>query len=124
MDAVSPVTETPGVGCAAHGRLAGELRALALVALDRLGPLVARLGAEPAGPADAPSCTSCPVCTALATLRGERPELAGRLAEQAAGLLATLREALDEPAPAAAPAPAPRPVQHIRIERADRGDPC
>jgi hypothetical protein len=85
--------------------------------VERLTPLVARLrdGAE------AEPCTACPVCTALATLRGDRPELAGRLAEQATGLLATLREALDPPAPPTAePAPA-RPVQRIPV---DRATPC
>jgi hypothetical protein len=115
------VTETTA-GCAGHGGLSAELRALAIGALDRLEPLLDRVRAEPATSA-AETCAACPVCAVIAALRGERPELALRLAEQAAGILAVLRTALEEggpAAPAAEPAPAPAPsrrVQHIRIDR-------
>lgn len=119
-------------GCGTHAGLGAELRAVAVLALDRLGPLLDRLRAGPATAAPAGSpCAVCPVCALVAVLRGDRPELAVRLAEQAAGLLAVLQAALDEGDPGAwsAPAsqaPAPqesdlqppaRRVQHIRIER-------
>ncbi|HXV94091.1 MAG TPA: hypothetical protein VD813_12375 [Pseudonocardia sp.] len=121
-------------GSPGHAGAAEELRALAVALLDRVEPLLerARTGPPAAGPGageDAP-CTACPVCALVAVLRGEHPELAARLAEQAAGLVAVLRAALDEgagvppppdpdPQPEAAPA---RPVQHIAVEIAvDRG---
>ncbi len=64
------------------------------------------------------------MCALIAALRGERPELASRLAEQAAGLLAVLRSALAEGAggpsgpaePAASHGPR-RPVQRIPVYR-------
>ena len=100
---------------AGHAGLPAELRAVVLLALERITPMLDRAAAGPAtGPA---SCASCPVCAVLAVLRGERPELGVRLAEQASGLLAVLRAALEEPEPAARPAPQARVVQHIRVER-------
>ena len=65
-----------------------ELRALALVALDRLDPLLARVrdGAVDGRGTTRPA-PSCPICAVLALLRGERPELAvgrGRAARRAA----------------------------------------
>jgi hypothetical protein len=100
-----------------------ELRALLVAALDRVEPALDRLRSEPAG-TDTGTCATCPVCAVIAALHGERPELAGRLAEHAAGLVAVLRAALEEGAspPADTPAPAPEPpparrVQRIRIER-------
>ena len=107
----------------AHGRdgLAVELRALALLALDRLEPLLAGARAWGQGPevASAP----CPVCAGLAVLRGEYPELTERLADRAAGLVAVLREALDERpdvAPSTPASHAPR-VQRIPVEREPAG---
>lgn len=97
--------------CPGHGSdaLARELRALALTVLDRTEPLVAamRSGDRPAAPA---GCRSCPVCAVLAALRGERPELAVRLAEHAAGLMVILRAALDtEPDPPGPDTPSDTP---------------
>jgi hypothetical protein len=63
------------------------------------------------------------VCAVLAVLRGERPELAARLAEQAGGLVAVLRAALEEGAGAAPPAADTGPatsrprVQRITVAR-------
>lgn len=94
-----------------------ELRALAEVALDRLEPLVERLRTEGVTPAQ-PTCTACPVCVVLATLRGERPEVAVRLAEHAGGLLTLLRAALAETPPRAEPSPPARRVQRIPVTRA------
>lgn len=117
-------------GC--HSELPAELRALVTAALDRIAPMIERVRTEPAT-AGPQSCAACPVCAVIAALRGERPELAVRLAEQAAGVLAVLRAALDEGTPTPTPGPAPPPdaparragvtpggrtVQHIHVERA------
>ena len=113
-------------GCGAHPGIGTELRALALVALDRLEPMLARVRTEPSTAAADTSCTGCPICAVLALLRGERPELAVTVAEQLGGLLAVLRTALEEGDPAAAqPDPDPaapgaasgRRVQRIPVER-------
>ena len=101
--------------------LPAELRALVTVALDRIEPIIDRMRSEPATAATA-TCAVCPVCAVIAALRGERPELAVRLAEQAAGVLAVLRVALDEGNPGPVPpeperAPPTRTVQYIHVER-------
>lgn len=109
---------------AGHDRLSAlpdEVRALVIVALDRIEPIIDRVRSEPATAAVG-TCSVCPVCALIAALRGERPELAVRLAEQAAGILAVLRAALDEGNPAPPPPePAPpvptRKVQYIHVER-------
>jgi hypothetical protein len=90
-----PVTEH---GCRGHGPLAEELRAYLVGALDQLEPVVERLREQPEAPPGpaAAACAHCPVCALIAVLRGERSELAARLAEQAAGLIVVLRTALDE----------------------------
>ncbi|WP_219417088.1 hypothetical protein [Pseudonocardia nigra] len=113
-------------GCGGHAGVSAELRALALTALDRLEPVLDRVRSEPATAA-AETCAVCLVCAVIAAVRGERPELAVRLAEQAAGLVTVLRAALEEggPAPSDGPSDAqptapPRPgrrVQRIRIDR-------
>jgi hypothetical protein len=108
-------------GCGGHAGIGEDLRELALTALDRIDPVLDRLRSEP--PDDAPQmCDSCPICAVIAALRGERPELAVRLAEHAAGLVAVLRAALDDGARAPAAAdeterPPARRVQHITVER-------
>lgn len=91
-----------GGGCANdhdHTSLAEELREYAGGALDLLEPLVDRIREQPVDESAGPepvSCASCPVCALITVLRGERSELAVRLADQVAGLLAVLRTALDE----------------------------
>jgi hypothetical protein len=130
---VAAVTTTAdGTGrdaCGEHGALGDELRALVLAAMDRIGPVLDRVRTEPAGSPGQPAasaCAVCPVCAVIAALRGERPELAARLAEQAAGLLAVLRAALEEDPPApAGPPPESTPsssrrVQHIHVDRPAR----
>ncbi|MCU1661369.1 MAG: hypothetical protein QOI36_1386 [Pseudonocardiales bacterium] len=119
------MTATPG-GCGEHAGLSAELRALALSALDRLEPVLERMRTEPTA-RTAETCTACPVCVLIAALRGEHPDLAGRLAEHATGLVAVLRAALEEGVPASESSPAPEPepepaaparqVQHIPIDR-------
>jgi hypothetical protein len=88
--------------------VADELRALSLLALDRLDPLLARLR--------------------------EHPELIERYTDRAAGLLVVLRDALDErvdvPPPEAPRAePTTSRVQRIPVERVPvaptgNGAPC
>lgn len=70
------------------GDLAAELRALADVLIDRVDPWLSSLAAPGEGPG---SCSWCPVCALVAALRGDRPELARRLAEQGGGLLNAVR---------------------------------
>ena len=116
-------------GCGTHASLGAELRAVAVLALDRLGPVLER--AREGGPGTPSSCATCPVCALAALLRGERPELAVRLAEHAGGLLAVLQAALHEEGPTPGhpapghpaperpghPPPPARRIQHIRVER-------
>jgi hypothetical protein len=116
--AVNASGDTPTCPHGADG-LAAELRAVAVLALDRVEPLLARLRHLAAD-----DTTACPVCAALDVVREHRPEL-GRVAEHGAGLLAALRAALDGPAAPTEPTgsrPAGRRVQHIPVERvpADR----
>lgn len=73
--------ETPSV--------AEEMRSL----LDALVHKVGTSGKQQHVPA---TCNWCPVCASLALLRGQRPELAVRAAEHAAGLLAVFRAAMQE----------------------------
>ena len=84
--------------CGAHAGISDDLRATVLALLDRLRSAVEPLaadGREP-GPGDPGACTACPVCALVAVLRGERSELAGKLAEHATGLLAALAAVLEE----------------------------
>ncbi len=68
-----------------------QLRGLAEVATGLLGGP----GAEPRGPGPsddhAAECRSCPVCAALAVLRGRRPDVSEALADLLATAAATLR---------------------------------
>lgn len=103
-------------GCGAHAGLGSELRAAALATLDRIGPALDRVTAgEPA--TDPTTCASCPLCAVLAVLRGERPELAMRLAEQASALVTVLRAVLDDTEETSEPAAPTRRVQRIPVER-------
>jgi hypothetical protein len=125
-DAMSSAGSSAGAARACgHGRdrLVDELRAVALLALDRLRDAVQ-------APDDA---APCPLCAALAAVRTDRPDLAGRLTEHATGLATALRDALAETAPSSPPASATprttRRVQHIPVDRepVDReagGPPC
>lgn len=97
--------------------LGEALRGLA----DALG---GALGGLAGGVDHAAECRTCPVCTALAVLRGQRPELSEALADlltTAATALRGLARPEGEPAPPPAartdpgPAPAPAPVQRIEV---------
>jgi hypothetical protein len=115
-------------GCAGHAGLGAEVRGIAVAVLDRLEPALDRVRAGEEAGADG-TCGICPVCAVLGAIRRERPELAERVAEQAASMLAVLRTALEEGGPAAEPPPTTGPppdhaptrrVQHIPVERARR----
>ena len=68
-------------------------------------------------------CGWCPVCAAMAFARGQRPELSARLAEQLTGLVALLRQVVEEQRPAGTPDASSEPssesstVQHIDVHR-------
>lgn len=84
--------ETPSV--------AEELRSLLDTLASRAEPLLNKVGTNgkqqpPHTPA---TCNWCPVCASLALMRGQRPELAVRAAEHAAGLLAVFRAAMQDQA--------------------------
>lgn len=100
-----------------------ELRALAEALLGRVDPWL-RSGAEAAAEPSAgnPDCGWCPLCALAAVLRGQRPELARRLAEQGVGWVSAVRAVLaahDQRCAADAAVPAepaaPRRVQHITV---------
>ncbi len=123
--------EEPARG-AARQAVVEELRALGLLALDRLDPLLDRLNEavssspEAVSPAPDPAvtqdhrCTSCPVCVAFADVRAGHPDALAQVARHAAGLMTALRAVLaqdgtDGPEPA--PSRPERIVQHIVVER-------
>jgi hypothetical protein len=103
-------------------RLAEELRLLLDALAERAQPVLNRLAATDDDAEHTPAtCGWCPVCAGMALLRGERPELAVRAAEHAAGLLAVLRSALVPPT-ASSPEPADNRVQHITVRRGGDGE--
>ena len=114
-------------------RLAEEARLLLDALAERAQPWLNRLATgEPAAdgtPHTPATCGWCPVCAGMALVRGERPELAVRAAEHAAGLLSVLRAALADPSAETASAssdasedepedePEPGRVQKIEVRR-------
>lgn len=146
--------------CTDHAALADELRDYITGTLNLIEPWIEQVrerhpesgAANPTGAAsegagvggaaasaDQAGCTACPLCAVLTVLRGGRSDLAARMAEQASGLVAILRTALDEgigrgaassspPEPGAPPGsadPAPsdehRDVQRIQVNRGGGG---
>lgn len=108
------------------GKLAEELRLLIDAAAERMQPWLQRVAEAGDGSHTPETCGWCPLCNAVALLRGDRSELAAKAAEHAAGLVAVLRAALREPsAPppppssdgAEEPAEAGQRVQHIKVVR-------
>jgi hypothetical protein len=73
-------------------RLVEELRLLADAVADRAGPVLDRV-ADDHGDGGS-SCTWCPLCAAVAVMRGEPNELAARGLDAAADLVALLRAVL------------------------------
>lgn len=108
-------------------RLVEELRLLADAVADRAGPWLDRVAADGA---DA-GCTWCPLCAAVAVVRGEPSELATRGLDAAADLVAVLRAVLaDRWEPGVSHMPGFTPssssssdsvrVQHIPVRRDPR----
>ncbi|RZT85141.1 hypothetical protein EV383_2005 [Pseudonocardia sediminis] len=103
-DGPGPSPGSSSGSCGAHAGIGADLRGTALHLLDRVREVVEPLG-ESGGPAPDPdsapapgsagACQACPVCAVIAMLRGERSELATRLAEHATGLLAVLKAVLE-----------------------------
>lgn len=71
-------------------RLVEELRLLADAVADRAGPWLDRVAADGS---DA-TCTWCPLCAAVAVVRGEPSDLAARGFDAAADVVALLRAVL------------------------------
>jgi hypothetical protein len=125
--AVTDGAATGGGRSVPRDALVEELRELGLLALDRLDPLIGRLNAavsDEAGAAAEHRCTSCPVCAALADLRGDRAEALAQVARHAAGLLAALRVALAQEGAGEADPPAPKPDRVVQQIPVERGSPC
>lgn len=84
--------------------LAEEIRLLVEMVVERAAPwlegvIAAGHGPGPEGPENtgnsgAASCGWCPLCAVVAVVRGERPEFAARLLEQATQIIALLRAVL------------------------------
>jgi len=111
-------------GCDGPARVTEELRQLAELLIERLGPWTQRLreGTGPPGQDGQPPCARCPLCAVVGLLRGERPELAAALVEHGAGLLAVLREVSAPPGPGPESATAhPTRVQRVPVRRTGEG---
>ena len=105
-------------------RLVEELRLLVDAVADRAGPWLDNVAASPSDG----TCSWCPLCAAVAVLRGEPNELAARGLDGAADLVALLRAVLAdrwEPGVSHMPGFTPKEkpgatVQHIPVRRATR----
>ncbi|MEV6898313.1 hypothetical protein [Amycolatopsis sp. NPDC051372] len=141
------MSEQDEPGYAAEGlRLAEEIRLLVELVVERAAPWLEGLMAaghgrdevhepshdtEPgaAGTAGFSGCDWCPLCAIVAVVRGERPEFAARLLEQAAQLVALLRAVLadrwepDEGVHMPGFTPAPRPAPSPRDATVPADDP-
>ncbi|HEX6356292.1 hypothetical protein [Actinophytocola sp.] len=105
-------------------RLVEELLLLVEAVADRAGPWLDRVADSNEGG----SCSWCPLCAAVAVLRGESNDLAARGMDGAADLVALLRAVLaDRWEPGVSHMPGFRPddepstrVQHIPVRREPR----
>jgi hypothetical protein len=112
------------VSAEAGSRLTEELRLLVEAVADRAGPWLDRAAAESSGG----SCSWCPLCAAVALVRGHPNDLAAHGLDGAADLVALLRAVLaDRWEPGAAHMPGFTPeekpaakVSHIPVRR----EPC
>lgn len=73
-------------------KLAAELRVLAAAALEQFEPILRR--AASGDQQEWNGCSWCPVCAALALLRGEHHDLLAILAEHGVSIVTVLREAV------------------------------
>lgn len=129
-------------------RVAEELRGLLDGLAERAQPWLNQVREQQAEGHSPSSCGWCPLCAMISLARGDRPELAERLATHTLGLLGTLRAAMEpdtdarpngagsgesgnghaghgpgagaEPGSAADEPVAPPTVQHITVERFDQ----
>lgn len=83
-------------------RVAEELRGLLDGLAERAQPWLNQVRDQQAEGHSPSSCGWCPLCAVISLARGDRPELAERLATHTLGLLGTLRAAM-EPDPDARP---------------------
>jgi hypothetical protein len=105
-----PGSGSPGSGSPGSGSLAEELARLAQAAQEWL-----RDAAAASAPVDSTGpCRYCPVCQLVAALRDGHPELAERVGEFGAALLAAVHTAFDTAT--APPGTSRSPVQHIRVD--------
>ncbi|WP_024803737.1 hypothetical protein [Nocardia sp. BMG51109] len=74
------------------GELTEELRLLAETMLERVEPMLRRAAAEDR--AEWSGCGWCPVCAAVALLRGEHHDVLTAVAEHGTAIVTVLREAL------------------------------
>jgi hypothetical protein len=99
-----------------HSELAEELRLLVETVLERIEPNLRR-AATGEGIGEWSSCSWCPLCAAVALVRGEHHEVLAALAEHGTAMVTVLREALAgmpvDPVWPPGHDPAPRdPAQH------------
>lgn len=76
-----------------HDKLVEELRGLLEAIAERAEDYL-----RDCRPDGSDGCGWCPVCAAVALVRGQRPEVAARLTEHVAGLVQALRQVLAEQA--------------------------
>lgn len=70
-------------------------------------------------------CQWCPLCQLMALVRGDRPEVADRLAEAGNAMAAAVRallESADRPSPRPGPQPTPDTGPRPRVQRIDLGN--
>lgn len=76
-----------------HGELVEELRLLVETVLERIEPALRR-AATGEGAQEWASCSWCPLCAAVALIRGEHHEVVASLAEHGTAMVTVLREAI------------------------------
>ncbi|MFC4001078.1 hypothetical protein ACFS2C_08035 [Prauserella oleivorans] len=133
-------------------RLAEEIRLLVDLVTERAAPWLESVVAaghggdhgdgsdrDTAHDRQSTACGWCPLCAVVAVVRGEAPEIAARVLEQAAQLIALLRAVLADrwqpedgvhmpgfeppPRPEPAPAGASRRVQRVAVRPRERWEP-
>lgn len=75
-------------------RLAEEVRLLVELVVERASPWLERVVDEGHGVEEAGACGWCPLCAVVGLARGERPDIAAKVVENAAQLVALLRAVL------------------------------
>ncbi|MTD53528.1 hypothetical protein [Amycolatopsis pithecellobii] len=110
--------------------LAEEIRLLVEMVVERAAPWLDGIVAAGHGESERPAadCGWCPLCAVVSVVRGERPELAARVVEQLAQLVALLRAVLADRwdpehgfhmpgfQPESKPEPSSPRVQHIPVQ--------